>query len=501
MQITRKHNYNISWPIVGSAVFILFCLVFATTNSTIDAYGYAADIKYSENIFRPHHLLYNALGYMLHLIIKDIEPLVLMKGVNAIFALGCLHSLYAILKVLNFNVKYISSAVMVVASSFALLRFATENEVYIIPLFLSLWGTFYYIKYCNSQKVSFVVYSCVLMSMAALFHQMHIIWLLVTAVTFIMGNKRHGFLYLLISGIIILCAYCSVIIYYNNESLSVESITRFVLYDYYTGEAGNAIGLSNFYLTGINFIRSFIQIHGNIYYLIKANLIYAIPIIICIVLLLVQIRKYINTKNTVIHSRISPNKIIKKYILSVFIAHLLFAFYAQGNAEFMVMLPFLLLIYLGLAFEKYMINFLYIGIAIFVWNFGYGLYPQKYEDLQNKKYMTSYYNNKDIYILQQANLYKNMFYYVTHTHCTNIYKTPADYKSKNQSYLFLDSLIKHSNSLILTDAIGNKTIGTRKALLSDDFDAKFFSNYTLIPFYTQSNSLGDYNMMQIENGK
>ncbi len=94
-----------------------------------------------------------------------------------------------------------------------------------------------------------------------------------------------------------------------------------------------------------------------------------------------------------------------------------------------------------------------------------------------------------------------MFYYSKHITYNNIYKTPSDYKGKNQKYYFLDSLIKHSNSLILTDAIGNQNIVTRKNLLSDDFDLKFFSNYNLIPFYTQKKSLDNYQLMQIENGK
>ncbi len=501
MQIERNKNYNISLPAVASVAFILICFIFQTNNSTIDAYGYAADIKYGENIFRPHHLLYNALGYALSLIFIESEPLVMMQTINALFALGCLWVLYAILRLLNFDIKFNRSAILICASSFGLLRFATENEVYIIPLFFSLTGTFYFIRYQLQKKISLAIYSSILMGIAALFHQMHIIWLLVTAATFIISNRKNGVLYLLISSIIVAVVYFSIIIFYNHESLTIDSICRFVLYDYYSGEATSTVGLSNFYLTGINFMRSFIQIHGNIYYLIKCNYIYIIPIAICTFLLLVQIKKYIKYKSGGLQVDKPYPKTIKNYILSVFLAHLLFAFYAQGNAEFMVMLPFLAIIYLGFILEKYHIDFRHTGMAIFVWNLSYALIPQTYDDLQNKEYLMKHYHKEDIYILQQANLYKNMFYYSKHITYNNIYKTPSDYKGKNQKYYFLDSLIKHSNSLILTDAIGNQNIVTRKNLLSDDFDLKFFSNYNLIPFYTQKKSLDNYQLMQIENGK
>ncbi len=501
MQIERNKNYIISLPVLAGIGFVLLCILFQTNNSTIDAYGFAADIKYGENIFRPHHLLYNALGWVLYSVLKDIEPLVLMKTVNALFASGCLVALSAIMRLLKFDSKFVVAALLVAASSFGLLRFATENEVYIIPLFLSLWGTYYFIKYHYHKKISFLICSSILMSIAALFHQMHVIWLLVTAVTYFIGSRRNGIIYSLISVIIIATTYFSVIRYYNNESLSFESVTRFVLYDYYTGEATSSIGFNNLFLTGVNFIRSFIQIHGNIYYLVKTNLIYVLPIIISLVLVFIQIKKYVRRKVDTA-ATVKPNyTVIKNYILSVFIAQLLFAFYAQGNAEFMVMLPFLLVIYLGFVLGKYQIYFSYLGMAIFVWNLAFGLIPQKYYDLQNKEYLMNHYNPKDIYILSQANLYKNMFYYTNHDNCENIYKTPSDYKSKNQDYIFLDSLIKHSNKLILTDAIGNSNTGTRQAFVSNDFDLRFFHQYTLTPFYTQTNSLNNYQITEVKNGK
>ena len=45
---------------------ILFYLLFPTNNSTLDAYGYAASIKYGFDLFKPHHLFYNVFLYVIN---------------------------------------------------------------------------------------------------------------------------------------------------------------------------------------------------------------------------------------------------------------------------------------------------------------------------------------------------------------------------------------------------------------------------------------------------
>src|SRR5690606_6458389 len=61
--------------------------------------------------------------------------------------------------------------------------------------------------------------------------------------------------------------------------------------------------------------------------------------------------------------------------LLIFTLQLLFAFYAVGNAEFMVMLPLLLLLILA-GWVHLSTRSLYLaGAAFFTWNLAYGILP------------------------------------------------------------------------------------------------------------------------------
>lgn len=74
--------------------FLLIYLLFPTNNSTVDGWGYAEEIKYGYNLFRSHHLLYNALGFVLlkalGLVGINADVLAFMKVLNAVAAFGIL---------------------------------------------------------------------------------------------------------------------------------------------------------------------------------------------------------------------------------------------------------------------------------------------------------------------------------------------------------------------------------------------------------------------------
>jgi hypothetical protein len=82
-----------------------FYLLFPTENSSLDAYLYASHIKFNENLFSPHHLLYNAFLYVLIYPIKqlysNVDILLLSKHINSIFLLLNLIVFYKILSTFN----------------------------------------------------------------------------------------------------------------------------------------------------------------------------------------------------------------------------------------------------------------------------------------------------------------------------------------------------------------------------------------------------------------
>jgi hypothetical protein len=50
------------WPFL---VLSIAFLAFPNNNATTDSWGYAGDVKTGADLFRPHHLLYNAFNYLL----------------------------------------------------------------------------------------------------------------------------------------------------------------------------------------------------------------------------------------------------------------------------------------------------------------------------------------------------------------------------------------------------------------------------------------------------
>src|SRR5690606_7610998 len=75
-------------------------------------------------------------------------------------------------------------------------------------------------------------------------------------------------------------SYMVVIKLYLNEELLFSNALHFIFYEFYNGGVNTNIGLNNFILTGISFIRTFFQVHGTLLYLVKFNLLFLLPILL-----------------------------------------------------------------------------------------------------------------------------------------------------------------------------------------------------------------------------
>jgi len=80
------NKVNIIHVIVFIAFFYLF---FPTNNSSLDAYYYAGNVKFVDNLFSPHHLLYNAFLYIIihpiRQLFNNVDILLLSKIINHYF--------------------------------------------------------------------------------------------------------------------------------------------------------------------------------------------------------------------------------------------------------------------------------------------------------------------------------------------------------------------------------------------------------------------------------
>ena len=57
-----------------------------------------------------------------------------------------------------------------------MLRYATENEAYIVPLFFALLASLNWVRFLKEKNDRFALYAGLFASLAVLFHQTYIFW-------------------------------------------------------------------------------------------------------------------------------------------------------------------------------------------------------------------------------------------------------------------------------------------------------------------------------------
>lgn len=311
-----------------------------------DGWGYACEII-KGNFLSPHHLLYKPFMRMF-LNIHSENPLIIFTMVNLLISIGCLIVFDLLLKLRQWTINQRCWSIVFVAFCFSFIRYSAENEVYILPLFFALISAALFEK--DKLKLS-IFFS----TLAVLFHQSYVFWLI--AFSFPLTKKSLG--RLAISCLTLIVIYSTAAFYYK------ISWYKFPFYDVHQGQVQLIPGINNLVLGAINFIRTFVQVHGEIPSIISQF--YSLKFFYFIILiafpLLIIFYKF--------RGDITSFKFIKlqksSYLLA-FILHFLFAIYSVGNAEFMVMLPFL-----GVLSIKWPLpiktNLLKVGIVLIaIWN-------------------------------------------------------------------------------------------------------------------------------------
>ncbi len=406
--IKTKFNASFLIPVGLTLLYVLL----PTANSGIDGYAYASAIKWGHEMVWPHHLLYVPFGRLLFLVILFIQPLVLMKLVNALVAGVCLFIFQRILTELEINYTYYF--VIFVGSCFGMMRYATENETYILPLLCSLLGILYFIKNLKLQKNGYLIVSGLWFGVGVLFHQIHGFWYLGFAIPLVANyNFKKAFVFLASGGLLVISVY---LIAYN-YSKSATGIKQFVLHDVYAGQVNTSIGLNNLIMTPISFIRTFIQVHGYMKPLLMANpVLFVLPVTFLII-------GFISIKTIIKYStkQVSEFDLFTKAVFWTFILQFCFAFYSVGNAEFMVMLPLLVVLWLVLNFDIPTKPVFYISLMLLFWNVVFGLSPAHFLDLDGSKQlmakMEKYPNAK--WLLNEPQKIENMLDYYNGVNASN----------------------------------------------------------------------------------
>lgn len=499
-------------PIVSNAyksrlfiLFFVFCAVlylfFPSANHTGDAWAYAGGVKQGTELFSPHHLFYSATLFLLFHGMEKLLPLsdamAFSTAFNGIVAWFSIYILFHILRINKVSKGKTLALLSIAAFSYGFWRFATENETYIFPIFFSLIATLFFAKFQKANSVYFALLSGIFAAIAALYHQSHIFWWLGLGIGFLILNRRQGLVYF--SGAILIpLSYILVLHYYALQNIDFNNLREFVLTDVYKGAAGFAFK-PHFLLMGvINFGRTFFQMHGMVFFLIKEQWLFALPVLLALVgmiyTLTVLIRK---------HDWKIQNKVFFYSCLLIFVLQWAFAVYNNGNAEFMAMLPALLCILLG-SVKNVSLKMLYaLGGSLFVWNFFLAILPMHiYKWNANSEIAEWTILHSDAYFIATEHaLIENLIYYKTGSLPQNILKAPSSYKQYDKNTqplkMQIDSLLQ-KGKIVYSDYGGKPALMDRGKILGY-YDAEditlHYKKRVVAKFHTK---LGDYEIFELK---
>ncbi len=368
MQAVKNRILSFAWLGFG-----LLYLLLPGINPSGDAVGYAGEfLQNAESekwLFSPHHLLYAPFGQITYGLIGKhfTQYLMWMQAINAFAAAGSLYLLKRCFELISDNKSAANTAVILVGGAFATMRFATENETYMLPLLLGLWGTLYILKHQKTGNNANLYAGFGLLALAVLFHQIHCWWWLGAVLFFQAGKQKWG-----AAGIslgIILLTYVGAATYEH------KIWWQYPFLDAVNGTVSLIPSFDNLKYSVINSIRTWIQVHGNIpYFLTEWRWLWIFPMLTLGFTIVTIFAKNQNIHNEKTQIDSSGCRWMRFALMFQF----LWAVYSVGNAEFMAMIPFLLLLSFPALLIKWQHKALPLATAMLCWNLGVFLIPNAF---------------------------------------------------------------------------------------------------------------------------
>lgn len=464
---------KLSWFIL--LIILCLYLFFPSGFSTTDGWYYAASIKHEGEIFHPHHLLYNALGLVFSWLPSKagFEIISCMKVMNAFFALLILITIRQILYYFKLTDKQVVIITCLSGLSFSVIRYATENETYIVPLFFALLASYNYIKFTASGRNRYALYSGIWAAISVLFHQTYIFWWLGLLIGVLVEKRKKSALLFILISLIAPLVYLIVILTFEGGS-DWKGITGFIL-----GDLGENVRLEltgkGILLTIINLIRSFIQVHGYILNMVRDNLLLLIPGVVSLVFMVLAFLNFPGINKINISKRFTTIHII------IIVFQVMFAMVSSGNSEFMVMIPvlsFILVPFFAINYEKFLLR---IMIAMAIWNISYGIIPLHYQNQAPEQFLCdAALSDKGIIIASDDQLIKSMLYYQTgNNNINSIYKSPGVLEIKGKNAGILEGVIDSALNIgkdVYTNCLDEAVI-SRSSIMEGTKNKDFFHKY------------------------
>ena len=165
------------------------------------------------------------------------------------------------------------------------------------------------------------------------------------------------------------------------------------------------------------------------------------------------------------------------FLLAIFL-QILFALISSGNAEFMVMLPFLLVLYFASAYQfQGFVFFKYFTLSLLIWNLAFAIIPNakltiSRVDTQvafSEKYSRAYGLWKNKPLVENQLTYFNGF---------NEFNDQL-LNTKNVSIPMVDSLLQKGNTIYTDLPNTNKTF-SRESMLEDNTIKKLLDHFAFV---------------------
>lgn len=457
-------------PFTLLLIIVAICFLLPNNNTTIDSWFYAASVKHHYDIFNnSHHLLYNFFALKTWQFLNFFYPISALKGIlllNAFAATISLILFSQIIKLAGYSSKNALILTAFCGASFGFLRFATDAETYILPLMWTFCSAYFYIK---SDKHLYTALASFFAVIAVCTHQLQIWWALAMFIHIWFLSKRTLSSRLVFSSILLLIP----LIYFQNYVMGRYcniSLAAFILGEYSTGGAGLDVSIKAMLLTFVNFFRTFLQVHGQIFFLVKKYPFLSIAVLATLTKIIIFI--FLKRQEIIqIQKRSQPNNFALLFLLT-FIFNLLFAFVSSGNAEFMVMLPFMMV-----AFTAYKYNILthtralMVVVFILIWNLFTGILPSSFENLTQTDVQSKLYINQPeaYFVFENKPQVENQVCY------TKNFEIKDHFITADKISLYLDS-----GKTIYTDFGIKTTELSRASFLKKHTENEMLKNYKLI---------------------
>lgn len=400
----------------------LLTLLLPTRNSTADAWYYAACVRHGHDLLLPHHLLHNAVGWLWLRLLSPLQPEVLraLLALNALGYGGVLLGLRTLLRRLTADDALRLALLALAGCSFGLLRFATENETYVLPLLLSVWASVAWLRHLRTAALLPLLLAGLLAAGACLLHQLQAWWWLGLLIGTALYSSRRGAVLAFAAPVLLVpLAYWLALAYWHLPP-TLPALVRFALHDFLTGSAGAPTSvLKATLLTVANVVRTFAQVHGSTLALLRRLPWLAVVPLWGLVAVVWAWLKRPRTAETPARSTDELPSVQQRALRRthglILGLHLAFAAWASGNAEFMVMLPVLLTLLLTAAPRTLARPITAAAGALLAWNLAFGLLPNHLLDFTNLPPLLARVRQEPntLFLLDNHNLVLNRLHYLT----------------------------------------------------------------------------------------